>query len=249
MKAHLFLQRFQANLQHVQWRALGLSASRMPQPTAPVAAAPMILRRPSRRIVAELTSLLGISPVVLGLSALVALPWPEQTTRPAPRPSVYGALASLASSSGARAPARLGTASKISDRAPAAAAQRAPDPEPDRNSAPAVDRFAREAGHAAIADGGHLIIDGEQVRLDGIEMPDASATCRRLDGVEVRCIDRAVARLSIIAQQGELICRTKIDAAGGRTARCLVGKIDLAQDLVRAQLARRLQSSTLELGI
>lgn len=249
MKAHLSFRRFRAVRCLARRRVSGLSASRMPQPTAPVAAAPMILRRPSRRIVAELTSLLVFSPVVLGLSALVALPWPEQTTRPASRPSAYGALASLASSSGARAPARLEAASKISDRAPAEAARRAPDPEPDRNSAPAVDRLAREAGHAAIADDGHLIIDGERVRLDGIEMPDAGAACRRLDGVEVRCIERVVARLSIITQQGALTCRTRIDAAGERTARCLAGKIDLAQDLIHARLARRLHSSAFELGI
>lgn len=236
--AHLLLQRALAVLRLARPRAVALLSSRTLQPTAMVSPAALIMRRPSRRMVTELTSLLAISPVVLGLSALVALPWPEKITTPAPRPSAYGALASLASSSGSTAPARLGTAAKFTDRAPATELRRAPDSQQAAAPAPVIGKIVGEPGRAVIAEDGDLIIDGERVRLDGIVMPEADAACRRLDGAEVRCLERVVARMSILVQHGPLTCRTKLDATGGRIGKCVAGKIDMAQDLVRAQLAR-----------
>jgi len=200
----------------------------------------LLVRKPSRRVVAELSSLLAVSPIVLGLSALVALPWPQRKPLEAKRYSEYGALASLGRLDVASPIARARTGVKLSDRAPIAEARHTPVAQTEDKVAPAVDRIGSRAGQAVIGDDGRLIIDGESVRLDGIAMPDADAACRRLDGVEVRCLERVVARLSIVTQQGALSCRTNLDASGERVGTCLAGKIDLAQDLVQARLARRM---------
>ena len=211
---------------------------------ARAAHAPLV-RKPSRRVVAELSNTLAVSPIVLGLAVLAANPWPDRASAPAPAASAraFGALASLTGEEIGAALARARQGAKLDERAPAirisapphsdvASLAPAEPPEPPRV-------FQARAGQATVGDDGNLIVDGEKVRLEGIVLPDADAACRRLDGVEVRCLERVAARLSIIAQQGRLHCRTSIDATGDRVGRCTVGKIDLAQDLLHAHLARR----------
>jgi len=200
----------------------------------------LLARKPSRRVVAELSSLLAVSPIVVGLSALVALPWPHRQSVEAKRHSEYGALASLGRLDIASPIARARSGVKLSERAPIAEARNMPVAQIEEKGASAVERIGGRAGQAVIGDDGRLIIDGESVRLDGIAMPDADAACHRLDGVEVRCLERVVARLSIVTQQGALSCRTNLDASGERVGTCLAGKIDLAHDLVQARLARKM---------
>ncbi|MCB1540092.1 MAG: hypothetical protein KDJ25_04330 [Rhodoblastus sp.] len=207
----------------------------------------LLSRKPSRRMVAELTDLLAITPIILGLAVLVANPWPEKSTPQfASLPhSTYGALAPLTPAEIGAALARARDGAKRLDRATANPIKLASVGEPDDRvapiapepSAPAAIRAA--AAQATIAEDGRLIVDGETIRLDGIILPDVGATCRRLDGVEVRCLERVAARLSIVTQQGALNCRTIVEPSGERIGRCLAGKIDLAQDLVHARLARR----------
>lgn len=204
-----------------------------------------LMRKPSRRIVAELSSTLAVSPIVLGLAVLAANPWPEKASAPSPaaQPRVFGALATLTPEEIGAALARARQGAKVAERAPAIRIA-APAPELASEAAPAEPPAAPHvirsgAAQATVAEDGSLFVDGEKVRLEGIVLPDADAACRRLDGVEVRCIERVAARVSIIAQQGRLQCRTSIDSAGVRVGRCAVGKIDLAQDLLQAHLARR----------
>ena len=232
------LRRARAILRLARRRVAALAA----RPASASIATPVaiLVRKPSRRVVAELSSLLAVSPIVVGLSALVALPWPHRQPVEAKRYSEYGALASLGRLDMASPIARARTGVKLSERAPIAEARPAPPVQREGNIAPALERIGSRAGQAVIGDDGRLIIDGESVRLDGIAMPDADAACRRLDGVEVRCLERVVARLSIVTQQGALSCRTNLDASGERVGTCLAGKIELAQDLVQARLARRM---------
>lgn len=214
-----------------------------------------LMRKPSRRIVAELSSTLAVSPIVLGLAVLAANPWPEKASAPSPaaQPRVFGALATLTPEEIGAALARARQGAKVAERAPAiriAAPARELASEAAPAEPPAAPHVVIPAGaaQATVAEDGSLFVDGEKVRLEGIVLPDADAPCRRLDGVEVRCIERVAARVSIIAQQGRLQCRTSIDAAGVRVGRCAVGKIDLAQDLLQAHLARRAPAKPADQG-
>lgn len=207
----------------------------------------LLSRRPSRRMVTELTDLLAITPIVLGLAALIANPWPEKAPPQiaSGRHSAYGALASLTPAEIGMALTRARERAKRLDRAAANPIKLVSTTEAEDHSTPVAPEpsapmaIRAAAARATIAEDGRLIVDGETIRLDGIILPDAGATCRRLDGVEVPCLERVAARLSIITQQGALNCRTMVEPSGERIGRCLAGKIDLAQDLVHARLARR----------
>jgi hypothetical protein len=84
---------------------------------------------------------------------------------------------------------------------------------------------------------GRLVVRGEIVRLAGVELPKPGTLCRRLDGVEVTCLDRVAARLAILAEGRTVVCDLTDSHSGDRVGRCRADKIDLAQDLVRAKLA------------
>ena len=66
------------------------------------------------------------------------------------------------------------------------------------------------------------------------------AVCRRLDGVEEPCAQRAADRLELLTRGRTVRCE-RIETAADGTARgyCLAGKINLADDLVKNGLARR----------
>jgi len=206
----------------------------------------VLFRKPSRRMVAELSNLLAVAPIVFALSFLAANPWSQRITAPAPRHSIDEPLASPAAPEVETLSERGMQVAKISDRAtgketvsprnpllfPGALVEGSLQPE-----ARGIDGAS---DHVAVAEDGHLIIEGRKFRLAGIVMPNAEAACWRLDGVQVRCIDRVVARLTILTQHyGDVSCSAIVEASGERLAKCLAGKIDLADDLVRTRLARR----------
>ena len=80
--------------------------------------------------------------------------------------------------------------------------------------------------------------DGSRFELDGIVVPEQDARCRRLDGVTVSCRERIAARLEILSR-GRLIDCQVTALAERATARCLAGKVDLAEDLLRNGLVRK----------
>ncbi len=214
--------------------------------TAAVKSRALLSRKPTRGTVAELADLVAVSPIIFGLSVVVAMPLPQRMASPAPRQSVYGGLASLAMPSAAAGPELGGRVAKSANRASAKEAGSPPNtpyfpgPSPDDSPEFGPRRIDGESAHVAVAEDGRLIVDGQKFRLAGIVMPKAETVCRRLDGVEVRCIDRVVARLTILMQQhGVLSCSPILDASGERSARCLAGKTDLADDLVQTRLARK----------
>ena len=80
--------------------------------------------------------------------------------------------------------------------------------------------------------------DGSRFELEGVEMPNSDALCRRLDGVSVSCRERIAARLEILSRIRAIDCQ--VTRRGNHAiARCLAGKVDLADDLLRNGLVRK----------
>jgi endonuclease YncB( thermonuclease family) len=84
--------------------------------------------------------------------------------------------------------------------------------------------------------------DGRVLRLAGIEAPHADEMCRRLDGLMVSCIDRALSYMNLLIKGRRLNCD---DAPGVRTesdgppqAVCRAGEADVAEAMVRQGWAR-----------
>jgi hypothetical protein len=78
--------------------------------------------------------------------------------------------------------------------------------------------------------------DGSSFQLEGVSLPDDSSRCRRLDGVELPCLQRIAARLQVLSATHPIQCEIS-NASGRKTARCFAGKIDVAEDLKRQGLA------------
>ncbi|MGE3246341.1 MAG: hypothetical protein AB7F96_01490 [Beijerinckiaceae bacterium] len=82
--------------------------------------------------------------------------------------------------------------------------------------------------------------NGETIILAGIEPPKAGSKCRRLDGVEVDCTERAQARLTVLLMDRMVKCQVSAPQQNGvRFGRCSAGKIDIGNDLLRQRLAAR----------
>ena len=92
---------------------------------------------------------------------------------------------------------------------------------------------------AAFAGGLRITSGDRAISLAGIEMLDTQ--CHRIDGLDEPCAARAATRLELLVRGRTLSCRV-FDAPQGETppALCRADKIDLAEDLVRNGLARRL---------
>ena len=91
-----------------------------------------------------------------------------------------------------------------------------------------------------VASGLRVVADGASYQLAGVEPMAPGAVCRRLDGVEEPCAQRAADRLELLTRGRTVRCE-RIETAADGTARgyCLAGKINLADDLVKNGLARR----------
>ncbi len=94
-----------------------------------------------------------------------------------------------------------------------------------------------------VARGLRLIANGEMIELAGVMPLQSGAICKRLDGVEEACEMRAAARLEVLTRGRLITCRVYEAAAGqARVGACKADKIDLADDLVRNGLARRVDA-------
>jgi endonuclease YncB( thermonuclease family) len=100
---------------------------------------------------------------------------------------------------------------------------------------------ARLLRQVRVGDDLRLLSDGVAYQLADIAPVGPAAMCRRLDGVSESCRERAATRLELVMRGRAVECRVVATAqAGAALARCAAGKIDLASDLVRNGLARRL---------
>jgi endonuclease YncB( thermonuclease family) len=93
-------------------------------------------------------------------------------------------------------------------------------------------------GHAKVVDGDTLRLDGERIRLLGIDAPELAQSCSDASGADWSC--GAVARTQMASMVGsvEVMCRPDGRDRYSRTlAHCSVGTVDLGQAMVRAGLA------------
>lgn len=82
-------------------------------------------------------------------------------------------------------------------------------------------------GAVRVADGDSLVVDGERVRLDGIDAPELHQSCGA-PGKEWPCGARAKAALEALVTEGAVNCRpVDEDRYGRAVAICGVGTSDL----------------------
>lgn len=84
--------------------------------------------------------------------------------------------------------------------------------------------------------------EGRVLRLSGIEPPRPDQMCRRLDGMQVSCIDRALSYLNLLIKGRRLTCEdapvAKSDAEDLPQASCRAGEADVAEAMVRQGWAK-----------
>ncbi|MFC6491117.1 thermonuclease family protein [Nitratireductor sp. GCM10026969] len=98
------------------------------------------------------------------------------------------------------------------------------------------DRKAMRAlsGPVRIADGDSLVIEGERIRLHGIDAPELGQSCRR-DEAAYDCGRRARQELVWLAERRDVTCRgAERDRYGRLLARCEAGEQDLGLTMVES---------------
>lgn len=94
------------------------------------------------------------------------------------------------------------------------------------------------AGRARVIDGDSLAIGARQVRLHGIDAPEARQTCTGADGRDWACGAWATRELAALVADRQTVCETRdIDRYGRSVARCRVDGQDLGRALVHAGAA------------
>jgi endonuclease YncB( thermonuclease family) len=89
------------------------------------------------------------------------------------------------------------------------------------------------------ADGGMIRAGDTLYRLGGIDLPESTRQCRRLDGLAVNCLDRAQSYLQLLVKGRAVSCeRLPQRTDGAAEATCKVGDADIAEQLVRQGWAR-----------
>jgi endonuclease YncB( thermonuclease family) len=94
-------------------------------------------------------------------------------------------------------------------------------------------------GHTNAGDGDDLFIDGQDIRLHGIDAFERDQTCTRSNGQTWRCGEAARVKLQELVRGGEVCCQHMHarETRGRVVMRCLLGKIDIGREMVRAGLA------------
>lgn len=93
---------------------------------------------------------------------------------------------------------------------------------------------------AKVTGGDTLKVDGERIRLFGIDAPEEGQTCTRANGRSWPCGEAATAHLKRLAAEagGRVSCVIEMrDAEGRAVSTCTAGGVDLAEAMVKAGLA------------
>jgi endonuclease YncB( thermonuclease family) len=95
-----------------------------------------------------------------------------------------------------------------------------------------------QAQQILIIDGDTLRLDGVEIRLEGIDAPEWDQICSKADGKEFWCGASAMQKLSKIISQGPLTCNSDgLDRYGRILAHCVVGQIDINREMVSSGYA------------
>lgn len=87
-------------------------------------------------------------------------------------------------------------------------------------------------GSARVSDGDSLVVNGQRIRLEGVDAPELQQTCTR-DGAEYPCGQRAREALVKLIGSREVSCESNGEDRYGRIlARCVIDERDLAALLV-----------------
>lgn len=89
------------------------------------------------------------------------------------------------------------------------------------------------AGTARVVDGDSLVVNGQRVRLAGIDAPELEQTCIR-DGTGYACGRDARGALERLTRAGAVTCRYhETDRYGRLLGYCEAGGVDLNREMVR----------------
>ena len=96
-------------------------------------------------------------------------------------------------------------------------------------------------GTARVIDGDSLVIAGQEIRLHGIDAPEAAQLCER-DGLAWSCGREATETLRGLVRGETVTCRAvAYDRHKTLVARCMVGWLDLGAEMVDRGLAIALE--------
>ena len=94
---------------------------------------------------------------------------------------------------------------------------------------------AELSGPARVIDGDTLRIGATQIRLHGIDAPEATQTCAAADGAVTACGALATRALAALTAGAQLSCTAlDVDRYGRTVARCTSGGRDLGRAMVEA---------------
>lgn len=95
-------------------------------------------------------------------------------------------------------------------------------------------------GRASVIDGDTLEVQGQRIRIWGVDAPEARQSCTGAQGVEYHCGREAAHRLDVRLDGRVVRCfEQDRDRYGRSVARCEVDGVDLGGWLVRQGWARR----------
>ncbi|MEO8883245.1 MAG: thermonuclease family protein [Devosia sp.] len=93
-------------------------------------------------------------------------------------------------------------------------------------------------GRATVVDGDTLRLDGERIRILGIDAPELEQDCTDASGAQWLCGEAARIRMAELLKGADIDCRPGgRDRYGRVLAHCSNGPVDLGQTMVRAGLA------------
>ena len=94
------------------------------------------------------------------------------------------------------------------------------------------------SGRATAVDGDTLRLDGERVRILGIDAPELEQSCTDASGTQWQCGQTARTKMAGLLKGANIDCKPQGHDRYGRVlAHCYSGPNDLAQTMVRAGLA------------
>ncbi len=93
-------------------------------------------------------------------------------------------------------------------------------------------------GATSVIDGDSLRVDGEEIRLFGIDAPEFSQSCNTADGAPWTCGRAARAHLRSLVHSKTVTCTSHaVDRYDRALSRCRAGETDLNAEMIRAGLA------------